>query len=404
MLRRPLRTLVRLAPLLFVVALLAPPAVVSAADPRERLEHIQERIERTREQIRQAEQQEKTLLGRIAASDQRRQVLSERVAALEAELAAAEAELAEVQAELERKQDRLAYLQLRIRITTGILDAQIEELNRRASLSYQYGPGGFLDVLLGSDDFGDLIDREEFLGFALANDSELVDEITRTREQVRRTRALVEGERDAVAHQEDLVEEKVERIDGIRAEHQGLLDEAEAELAVRQSALADIRDSKRQWERAVEDLQEQSEQIEALIQRQGSSGSGNVGGQFAWPTAGAIGSGFGWRIHPIYGTSRFHAGADIGGACGQPIWAAEDGTVISAGYNGGYGYATVIDHGSGVATLYAHQPYVSVSYGQGVSRGQQVGVVGTTGLSTGCHLHFEVRINGTPVDPVQYIT
>jgi murein DD-endopeptidase MepM/ murein hydrolase activator NlpD len=404
MLRRPLRALFRVAALLLAFSLLIPAGVGSATDPQDRLEHLRERIEETQQEIREAEKREGTLLDQIAASEQRRRTLLARVTELEAELAEAEAALAEVQAELDRKLDRLAYLQLRIRITNSILDAKIEELNRRASLTYQYGPGGVLSVLLGSDDFGDLIDRQEFLGFALVEDSTLVDEITRTREQVRRTRALVEVEKDLVKGQRDLVNLEVERIDGIRAEQQGLLDQAEAELAFRQESLEEVQDSKRQWERAVEDWQAESERIEALLQNQGSTGSGNVGGEFAWPTAGGIGSGFGWRIHPIYGTPRFHAGVDMGGACGQPIWAAEAGIVISAGYNGGYGYAVVIDHGNGVATLYAHQPYVMVSYGQSVGRGQQIGVVGSTGLSTACHLHFEVRINGTPVDPVPYIT
>ena len=115
-------------------------------------------------------------------------------------------------------------------------------------------------------------------------------------------------------------------------------------------------------------------------------------------------SGFGYRVHPVYGTTRFHSGVDIDGACGQPIFAGEDGTVLSAGSNGGYGYATVIDHGDGLSTLYAHQSSLGVSSGSSVSRGSQIGAVGTTGLSTGCHLHFEVRVNGEPVDPVPYLT
>ncbi len=95
---------------------------------------------------------------------------------------------------------------------------------------------------------------------------------------------------------------------------------------------------------------------------------------------------------------------DIDGACGQAIWAAGGGRVLSAGWSGGYGLTTVVDHGGGLATLYAHQSGISVASGQGVSRGQVIGSVGTTGWSTGCHLHFEVRVNGSPVDPVPYLT
>jgi murein DD-endopeptidase MepM/ murein hydrolase activator NlpD len=110
------------------------------------------------------------------------------------------------------------------------------------------------------------------------------------------------------------------------------------------------------------------------------------------------------RYRPILHYYRLHAGVDIGGACGQPIWAAEDGVVLYAGYNGGYGYETLIDHGGGLATLYAHQTQIQVSVGQVVTRSEQIGLVGSTGLSTACHLHFEVRINGVPTDPVPFLT
>ncbi|MCA1726245.1 MAG: M23 family metallopeptidase, partial [Actinobacteria bacterium] len=125
---------------------------------------------------------------------------------------------------------------------------------------------------------------------------------------------------------------------------------------------------------------------------------------FYWPTAGSITSGFGWRTHPIFGTPRFHSGVDMGGACGQPIYAADSGTVLSAYSSEGYGLFTILDHGNGLATAYAHQSAFRVSAGQSVARGQVIGAVGTTGWSTGCHLHFEVRVNGTPVDPVPYLT
>jgi murein DD-endopeptidase MepM/ murein hydrolase activator NlpD len=124
----------------------------------------------------------------------------------------------------------------------------------------------------------------------------------------------------------------------------------------------------------------------------------------ARPIPGApITSPFGYRIHPIYGTSRLHTGIDFGAGTGTEIHAAESGTVVSAGPMGGSGTATIIDHGNGIATLYGHQSSIGVSEGQRVSRGQVIGRVGCTGACTGPHLHFEVRVNGTPVDPMPYI-
>jgi murein DD-endopeptidase MepM/ murein hydrolase activator NlpD len=121
------------------------------------------------------------------------------------------------------------------------------------------------------------------------------------------------------------------------------------------------------------------------------------------PVPGAVTSGYGPRIHPIYGNERLHTGWDMNGAMGSPIVAAASGTVIFAGVKGGYGNTMMIDHGGGMVTLYAHQSQFAVGYGQQVSAGQVIGYVGSTGDSTGPHLHFEVRINGTPVNPSRYL-
>jgi murein DD-endopeptidase MepM/ murein hydrolase activator NlpD len=146
----------------------------------------------------------------------------------------------------------------------------------------------------------------------------------------------------------------------------------------------------------------------------GGSGSGSTAaavdegptgnGTFIRPIAGAgITSGFGYRTDPITGGSGLHSGIDFGAGCGTPIRAAGSGTVLSAGWNGGYGNATIINHGGGLATLYGHQSQIGVSAGQSVSQGEVIGYVGTTGRSTGCHLHFEVRVNGNPVNPLGYL-
>jgi murein DD-endopeptidase MepM/ murein hydrolase activator NlpD len=127
-------------------------------------------------------------------------------------------------------------------------------------------------------------------------------------------------------------------------------------------------------------------------------------GRLIVPVPGApITSPYGWRIHPIYGTSRLHTGIDYGADEGTPIRAAADGVVVSAGWYGGYGNATIIDHGGGIATLYGHQSSMSVVAGQKVTQGQTIGRVGCTGDCTGPHVHFEVRVNGDPVDPTPYL-
>jgi murein DD-endopeptidase MepM/ murein hydrolase activator NlpD len=127
-----------------------------------------------------------------------------------------------------------------------------------------------------------------------------------------------------------------------------------------------------------------------------------------WPAPGELTSRYGYRMHPIYHETRFHAGIDIGGGYGAPVWAAEEGTVLHAGYAGGYGTLVVIDHGQldgrDIATAYGHMSAIYVSPGQHVSRGQRIGEIGNEGNSTGPHLHFEVRRNGDPIEPLDWVS
>ncbi|CAN5330420.1 hypothetical protein BH20ACT8_BH20ACT8_05580 [soil metagenome] len=166
--------------------------------------------------------------------------------------------------------------------------------------------------------------------------------------------------------------------------------------------------------------QEQEQEREQAAASRSSSGGGGGGGRggggspppeeapastgrMQRPADGPITSRYGYRVHPIFGTRRLHAGIDFGGGYGAPIYAAESGTVISAGSRGGYGNTIVVDHGGGTTTLYAHQSRFAVSGGAQVGRGQVIGYIGSTGYSTGPHLHFEVRINGAPTDPAPYL-
>jgi murein DD-endopeptidase MepM/ murein hydrolase activator NlpD len=243
-----------------------------------------------------------------------------------------------------------------------------------------------------------------FLENVLTVDAETVHGLEVSEALVGDRQDRVEAVEGRVQERFAIVQEQAARIAELEAAQQAALNEIDLEIEVQGELLEDLEENRERYEQAVAELEAESARIRGVIQSGGSSGSGQHSGQLFWPTNGAIVSGFGWRVHPIFGTRRFHSGVDIDGACGQPIWAADDGRVISAGYNGGYGNTIVVDHGGGLSTLYAHQSSFAVSSGAQVGRGQTIGYVGTTGYSTGCHLHFEVRVNGTPVDPVPYLT
>ncbi len=183
---------------------------------------------------------------------------------------------------------------------------------------------------------------------------------------------------ELVAQRNQLLARDSDRIDAGRQQ---------TALATRQGMLAD----------AAESVKEEAERLRNLS-------------TFYWPTDGGVSSGFGYRIHPILGTRRLHNGADIGGDCGQPIWATQSGTVTKVaptGYNGGSGRNVRIDHGdidgNDIQTAYLHMSKIEVKVGQKVDKGDRIGTVGTTGLSTGCHLHLTLYKNGRASDPLEYI-
>ena len=202
---------------------------------------------------------------------------------------------------------------------------------------------------------------------------------------------------DLIAELEAELEAELVEFEAVRARQAEIKAELDSRVARWEDELAEL---EAEEARLTSFIQEEEERL-ARLRNAPVTGIISTTG-FVWPTAGGVASGFGPRMHPILGYARMHTGLDIGGAMGQPIWAAKAGTVISAGWNGGYGNTVIVSHG-GVATLYAHMSRVDVSTGMEVSTGQQLGAVGSTGLSTGPHLHFETRVNGTPQDPLIFL-
>jgi murein DD-endopeptidase MepM/ murein hydrolase activator NlpD len=390
-----------------VLAILAPAGPVAHAhDPEDmaRLKRIRARLERTRDALAEANEERRGALHDLAASDARRGQLTGRIDDLSAELAGARRRLADLQKKLDGTRLELLRWSRGLQDARRDLNVQQATLEHRAATAYKLGPGGFFDLILGAQDLRTLVDRAEFLEDVLNADTELVLDIRTTRGILAEHETRVREYERRVTSQWDEVKEETDRIEKLRAQQLALRAEVDEEIAIRQDLLGDIEDQRRKYIAAVRELEAQSAAIEASLRSGGSRGSGRGHGQLFWPADGPITSGFGWRVHPIFGYRRFHAGVDIDAPCGAAIWAAESGRVISAGWMGGYGLATVIDHGNGLATLYAHQSSIGVSSGSSVGRARQIGNVGTTGWSTGCHLHFEVRVNGEPVDPVPYLT
>lgn len=263
-------------------------------------------------------------------------------------------------------------------------------LKRRMRDIYENGQISYLDVLVGASDFTDLTTRVDLLKRVLGQDTTLIAKVKAERQLISQKKAELERDRLSIAELQKAAKDKKSLIQERRDAQQSVLDEA-----VNEKDTAD---------QAYQELLETSRQIERMIRNAGNrGGSSQATGSMLWPTGGPITSPFGWRTHPVFGTQRMHTGIDIGADYGDDVVAVDSGVVIYADWMGGYGKAVIIEHGGGISTLYAHNSQLLVGEGQSVRKGQSISRVGSTGYSTGPHLHFEVRQNGTPMNPVNYL-
>jgi murein DD-endopeptidase MepM/ murein hydrolase activator NlpD len=301
-----------------------------------------------------------------------------------------EAELAKSQKQLERAEKRLVKL-------SGIL-------SERAGNVYKNGEVSFLEVLLGATDFTDFITRARFLQVIISVDAGLVRDIKTTKQTIEESRAAIEANRDETKQQQDALIAEVDRIDALAAAHRAQRNQVQAEINAKQGMIEKIDADRKAFEASEAEFERSANQIRAQLEaaRRAAGGSGQTVSNpspsgFIWPVAGRLSSPFG----PRWG--RLHAGIDIAAPTGTPIAASKAGRVVISSWYGGYGNLIVLDHGGGVETWYGHNSVNSAQVGQSVGQGQVIGRVGSTGNSTGPHVHFEIRLNGRPVNPVPYL-
>ena len=288
-------------------------------------------------------------------------------------------------------ESRLKTTRERLQATRQKLARQNALLSRRLADIYTGEQITYLNILLDSADFWTLVSRVYYLEQVVAADVKLIEDIRNTKRELEHQEALVlERKREISRLHRELKYQQMQ--------HYELVEEQQSEL---KKILKDAR----LYEQALAELERESKSIEALIRSMQRTASGAkryarmfIGG-LSWPLSGQISSGFGYRIHPILRRMKFHTGIDITAPSGTPIRSAADGEVIVAGWRRGYGNTVVIDHGGGVSTLYGHCAIIECGVGQQVKRGQVIATVGSTGFSTGPHLHFERRENGQPVNP-----
>jgi murein DD-endopeptidase MepM/ murein hydrolase activator NlpD len=361
---------------------------------------LHEQLEEKQDELAEVREREGVLTTTLARYGERIARLEGEVAGLREREAAAEARLATTQAELERAVSDLRDARERLAILRKHLKRALVVLRERLVAIYQSGTTDTLSVILSADGYEELIGRSEYLQQIQEGDEAIVDRVRGLRDQARRTvRRLREAKRRLEAARDAIAAEE-RRLASARTAVEGRQAELLAARGARATALAGIRSHERELHGDLSDLQSQ---IEAQLQATQSAVPLPAGpvqhasSGLIWPVDGPVVSGFGWRW------GRMHEGVDIAVPAGTPIRAAASGAVVIAGWVGGYGNYTCVDHGGGLSTCYAHQSSFATSTGAEVAQGQAIGYVGCTGHCYGDHLHFEVRVNGVAQDPMGYL-
>jgi murein DD-endopeptidase MepM/ murein hydrolase activator NlpD len=393
----------RKASLAAVLALLLSFPIPASADLSDKLQENAQRSEVLRARIGRLEGKSQALSHKVSAADNLVASAQAEVDALDSQLAKLSHKIDEVQRDLTEAQKRMALLTRRLQEILKKLDQRVDVFTDRAVAAYMAGPTAYVDGMLSSENFRELIDRFAYYESALETDSMLVDEIEYLRDETTARRDLVEEKKEEIAQAKARLVEDRAALAQVRAQRAQILAQRQDALAEKRSLLSDVESTKARYRKVLDQLEADSDRIQAILSAGTSSGTASGSGQLLWPAAGPVTSGFGYRTHPIFGDRRLHTGIDIGAPYGAPVFASDSGVVVFAGVMSGYGNAVVVDHGGGLATTYNHLSSFSVGNGSSVGRGQNIAAVGCTGYCTGTHLHFEVRVNGNPVDPMPYL-
>ncbi len=380
-------------------------AAKTKAELNQELGDTQSELERARQEIEKAAETRGDALDDIASLDQRIDGLEKELDSIAAAHDAAAARLEETRAELTRLGAALVETRARLSKAEADLVVAQQSLDRRTVSIYKNGGLDYLEVLFTSSRLTDLVTRLDFLGFIVEQDGLIVRQVRDLRAEVDAERKALESEEAQVSGVERDQKAQTARLEKLVEDQEAKVAEVASARSTKREVVAEAERDLASWEKQEAALEKESNALRDEIQKLSTGVSQSVvgTGQFIWPVNGRYSSPFGYRIHPIFKVKKMHTGIDIGASSGTPIKAADSGVVIQAGWRGGYGQAVVISHGGGITTLYAHQSVLLVRVGETVQQGDVIGKVGSTGYSTGPHLHFEVRVNGTPVDPMSYL-
>lgn len=368
---------------LILLTLIAFGSIVVAddlSDLQNKKDELQNQITESNEQIEQIQ---------IELTENLKQLndLNSKITTYETEIETLDNNLAQTEQQIKDVQDRL-------NIVEENYNLQKTAMQNRIVALYEAGDIMYLDVLLNSNSVSDFISNYFLIGEIVRYDNELVENIQSQKAMIEEIKSTLEERQEAMQAVKDNKEKTTIALENSKI--------------IRNSYVSKLTEEEKETQKTIDECQAELDSLEAQIVflATGNIGSDYIGGEFAWPAPGytTITSRFGMRLHPILKVNRLHSGTDIAMPTGSYIIAANDGVVIQASYTTGFGNTVMIDHGGGVVTLYGHGSEIIAQTGQTVKKRDIIMKAGSTGWSTGPHLHFEVRINGEPVDSLPFIT
>lgn len=380
----------------------------------EAVEEIKENIKEKQEEISEAEKKKKELQNSLSKIKKIKDSLEKDRSDLQAYVTKLDQNLAELEKSIENLKNLISEKEQEILETTKELEAaqekeaeQYQAMKDRIKFLYEKGEGYYLELLLSSNGFADFINKRDYIEKLSEYDTTMFETYVKNRELIEVCKAELEAEEELLKEakskldeeQKDLEEliatkeKEINKFTGDINEKQKAIDEYEADIAMENATIKAL-------EAAL------AEERKRLLEENGTEKIVYDGGMFKWPAPSytRISSDYGWRLHPTLGVNKFHNGVDMAAPGGSPILAAYDGEVIGSGYNSSMGNYIMINHGGGLVTIYMHASKLYVSKGAMVARGEKIAAVGTTGRSTGNHLHFGVRLNGEYVTPWNYLS
>ncbi len=360
------------------------------AELESKSQQAQQKASEAQQKIDAAKQSQATYESKKKNLDSQMSEVSERVKTLGKQIAGLQSEIDTQEAEIQRLTEKEAE------------NRELFKLRMRAL--YEDNPTSYLDILLSSGSIADFFYRLDLIRQIANYDQEVISDIVNKKSKVEDAKEVLNQKKSEIATVKAKEEAEQKKLSDLLSENNRVLTQLEQDISKYQSEY-------KKFEQESARIQEEIKRLSTpKTEKKSSDGtskqqSQNSGGIMAWPAPGyyAITSSFGNRLHPVLKVYKLHTGVDIGAPSGATVVAADDGTVIISGYSSAYGNYIVIDHGGGITTLYAHHSSNLVSVGAVVKRGQKIAKVGSTGWSTGPHLHFEVSVNGSVTNPLGYI-